>query len=170
MPENLLDQLNNEQLERMAEAVHATYRRLEIDIAAAQKQSSRDAWNGEVLSLNYAELPEEFKEQNRAVVRSIYSKLVSAGYSVTVSDKSPILIDFSLEEVELMARMEHERWVRAKLEAGWTYGAVTDRASKQHVSIVPWDDLSSLEKEKDRRIVQAIPEILAAADFVVARM
>lgn len=40
------------------------------------------------------------------------------------------LFQFSEEEVELMAEMEHEGWVAEKLRKGWKYGPTRDDEAK----------------------------------------
>ena len=51
---------------------------------------------------------------------------------------------------------------------GWTLGARDDKA-RTHPSLVPWDELPESEKEKDRDVVRAIPDLLAAAGLTIVR-
>ena len=43
----------------------------------------------------------------------------------------------------------HDEWVKAYEDMGWKYGPVRDTESKTHPDMVPFDELSILEQEKD---------------------
>jgi hypothetical protein len=117
----------------------------------------------------YAELPEDEKEQNRNNVRDIPNKLASIGYTLLPArgDKSPG--KFSDDEIEKLAKMEHERWMQQKLDAGWKYARRTNKLRRLHKDLVPWHDLSHDEQEKDRVLVRGIPRILEKAGYTMVR-
>jgi hypothetical protein len=69
-----------------------------------------------------------------------------------------------------MAVMEHERYVKAKIEAGWTWGPESDSAKKVNKSLVPWEELPQEERKKDHDLVSGIPEIMARAGYAIARL
>jgi hypothetical protein len=81
------------------------------------------------------------------------------------SDEPPF--SFPGSHLELLAQREHERWLQAKLEAGWRYAPQTDKSQKLHACLVPWAELPESERQKDRVLVQAIPRILAKAGYTV---
>ena len=43
----------------------------------------------------------------------------------------------------------HDQWVEQKRKAGWRYGKVKNGVKKTHPMIVPYGDLSEIEKRKD---------------------
>ena len=88
----------------------------------------------------YAELSGEEKEQNRSFARDISSKLEAAGY-IMLPAGGDTSDEFTEAEIERLARMEHARWMRQKLDAGWRYGETTDKERKLHRCLVPWDEL-----------------------------
>ena len=49
---------------------------------------------------------------------------------------------FTDEEVECLAEQEHERWMRDRLNQGWTYGQTRDNERKIHPDLQPWAALS----------------------------
>jgi hypothetical protein len=119
----------------------------------------------------WEELPEHLRDSNREAAANIRTKLDAIGCDITVTgdwDVKPF--EFSSEELELMARMEHERWGEEKLREGWRYGPTRDDARKTHPSLVPWSELSEEEKDKDRNPVRGLPEFLAKARFQIYRL
>jgi hypothetical protein len=45
--------------------------------------------------------------------------------------------------------IEHERWVRFHLMNGWSYAPVRDNSARRHPLIVPYEQLSVSDREKD---------------------
>lgn len=116
-------------------------------------------------------LPESLKESNRRQAEGIRSKLEAIGCDIAITtDWSPQLVEFSPEEVELMAEMEHDRWVRDRLAAGWRYDRIKNLERKASPYLVPWAQLSEEIKDRDRNTVRAIPALLAKVRFQVYRV
>jgi hypothetical protein len=119
----------------------------------------------------WKELPENLKESNRNQAEHIRFKLEAIGYGVTITndwDTQPV--EFSPSEVELMARMEHERFVEERLRQGWRRGTSKNLSKKTSPTLVPWNELPEEEKEKDRNAVRGISKLLAAARFQVYKL
>ena len=108
-------------------------------------------------------LPEEVKEANRHQADHIPVKLRAIGCATR-----PVQVDltrsfeFTTTQVELMARMEHDRWKADRWLAGWTYApGMKDPETKTHPDLVGYDQLSEDVKEWDRHAVRDIPGLLA---------
>jgi hypothetical protein len=183
--------VDKEKLELMAEEAHEVF--CDDLRARGYKWGPRtDDEKKEHSSLkNYAELPEDEKEQNRGNVRDIPQKLQQCGLIVIPARGNDEAVDFS-QYIEELAEMEHNRWVKAKLAAGWRWAAETDKSNKLHKDLLLWNgkppdeeslhffteaELAALgdeavpdeEKEKDRVLVRGIPRILAKGGFTIAR-
>jgi hypothetical protein len=52
--------------------------------------------------------------------------------------------------IEEFAREEHDRWVESKLRDGFIRGDTDDDTAKTRTTLVPYDDRSESEKDKDR--------------------
>jgi hypothetical protein len=72
------------------------------------------------------------------------------------------------DEVLLLARVEHDRWMRERLDRGYVYGPV--REGRFHPDLVPWEALTDEAREKDVQAVRNIPAMLAAVGFQVLRV
>ncbi len=72
-------------------------------------------------------------------------------------------------ELELLAKEEHQRWMRMRGASGWRRGPVRDSAGKTHPSMIPYEELSESEREKDRERVVRLPQLLARAGLGVDR-
>jgi hypothetical protein len=120
--------------------------------------------------VSWEELPEDLKESNRAQAEHIRVKLEAIGCDIIITtDWEPSIFKFSQEEVELMAKMEHERFVKERLRAGWKIGPVKDIQKKISPTLIPWEELPDEEKEKDRMFVRRLPAFLADAGFQILR-
>jgi hypothetical protein len=96
-----------------------------------------EAGEGRVLP-HWGELDGELKEQT---ICSVHDTLQNP-------DKTP--------------EQEHERWMQAKLAAGWRYGPRRDNEHKLHPCLVEYESLSFIDRAKDT-IVRDIALALSRA-------
>lgn len=136
----------------------------------------------------YAELSEDKQEQNRAFVRHILHKLTSIGYQMKPARSDDPPFGFPGEHLEYLADMEHERWLRLKLDQGWRWGRERDDSAKANPYMVPWEELSEQQmrgrygadaervgpgplpedvREWDRKMVRGIPDVLRRAGYTL---
>ncbi len=146
-------------LDKIARAIHESYLRNYPPAPGAPLSPSQKPWD---------QLPEDFKQANRAQADHIEVKLHVIGCE-RVSGNSNAGFSFTEDEVETLAIMEHKRWIADRLLAGWVYADETDKTKKYHASLVPWEKLQDAEKQKDRDAVLAIPELLAEAGCMIRR-
>jgi hypothetical protein len=183
-------ELSGELLEKLAIAAHQHFcRGLEAARWTYGKVENKKTKKHRNLK-PYGELTEELREQNRGQVRDIPTKLAAVGYDMVPGRTgSHEVRKFPDEVVEELAIMEHARWMRQKIAAGWRYGKVKkvkDDVRKLHSCMVPWSEedrpnykeykdligpspkvLSPEEKKKDLDAIRSIPEILALAGYMV---
>jgi hypothetical protein len=155
--------------EKFARDIHAAYVRMRFDeerqnpgggATAAQDAALRD-WDA---------LPEDFRESNRQQADHIFIKLRSIGCeAVPSNDSRPAVTEFSPQEVELLAEMEHRRWIAERLIAGWTHAPQKHVERRENPNMVPWDKLSEATKDYDRKAVRLIPSLLAGVGMKVCR-
>ena len=119
----------------------------------------------------YEDLDESFKESNRAHARHVSTKLTAVGCGLRpLNDWTTELTRFSPEEVEQLARLEHERWLEERAAAGWRYGPERDDDRRLNPYMVDYDELPDAVREYDRVFVRSLPSTLAAAGYQVYRL
>ena len=66
--------------------------------------------------------------------------------------------------MEVLAQLEHRRWMADKHLAGYSYGTQRDEDRMLHPDLVAWEQLSEKDKEKDRDNIRQIPQLLKLQD------
>jgi hypothetical protein len=56
--------------------------------------------------------------------------------------------------LERLAENAHDIWARARLDTGWKFGPARDEILKLHPCLVPYADLTEVEKDVDRQMVE----------------
>ena len=150
--------IDPETREKMAASFHLDYQTNQRSRLIDQETSMAD-WD---------RLPETFKKSNLAVVDQIEDKLRRLGLELRrVPNPAPETYEFSDDQIEALAEMEHGRWVVERLLDGWVYGDQRDDVKKTRPQLIPWADLPESEKDKDRDGVGHIPENLAKFGYEI---
>ena len=135
--------------DRLARAMHEDY--------LAQLRAS-SASESSVYQTPWEALPEDAKDANRAQADHLPFKLAQLGCLDALAH--PKDINLPAEAIEALAQSEHQRWMAQRLLAGWSYGSCRDNLRRLHPSIVPWEQLSAAEQQKDRDTILRIPMLL----------
>jgi hypothetical protein len=149
--------------EVIARAIHEDYvRRRRTEGDSSEDKASLAPWES---------LPETLRESNRHQADDIYRKLsaISCEAAREGSADDPVS-EFNRQEVEKLARLEHDRWVRERRASGWKFGPSKDVIAQFSPYLVPWEDLSEAVRDLDRDTVRRIPHFLATLGFVVVRL
>lgn len=155
-------ELEGELLDRLARAAHEIYcdgLRRRSDLAERQRENL----------VPYDELADYKKEENLRTVRDIPAKLAMIGCVMVPGRADLPQVALTDDEVETMARDEHDLWMRG-LGPGWRVGEVTDKAAKTHVAYRPWSELPEDQKDKDRNLVRELPALVHKAGYAVVRV
>lgn len=164
-PEQVLAGIN----EIIAQAIHKDYIRRQ-----EKKGKTPETRTSQVkdIMVSWDELPEGLKESNRQQADHIGEKLKKMGFGIEpLTDWDEKLFEFTEEEIELMAKMEHERWVSERQRSGWRKGPKNIK-KKRSPYLVPWEKLDEIDKdikEEDRAPVRNLPIYLAKADLKIYR-
>ncbi len=151
--------LPSELIEPVAQEIHEKW--LVNEEAKSSVKVTMKPWN---------ELNEDMKDSNRQQAIDMIRKMQAYGYSVIPSEKITSETDhFSFEEIEQMAKMEHDRWMNEKIAKGWIYGKKRNDELKIHDCLQNWNELDEKTKELDRNAVRIIPELLKSVGFHVVK-
>lgn len=117
----------------------------------------------------WKELGEDLRESNRQQADHIPIKLRAIGCRlVAATDTGEAASGFTPAEIELLARVEHQRWRVERWLAGWRYGTPSDKARGISENLVDWEELDDSIKQYDRDMVMNIPAV-AGSRFKVVR-
>lgn len=115
------------------------------------------------------DLSDALRESNRDQSAHIGTKLAAIGCGIApLADWGADRFAFSEPELEMLAQLEHERWVAQRRRDGWRSGE-RDVDRKRTPHLVPWDELDEEMREWDRRAVRHIPDLLADAGYRIVR-
>jgi hypothetical protein len=156
----------SEIIESLAASVHGFYQPL----ATQPGMTIQDINNRE-----YALLPEDSKESNRAAARRIFEVLAVAGLKlITQSETAGLSADHDViiaahieQHLENMAELEHDLWCEERQSQGWRQGSPRDNSRKIHPLLIPYMKLPENEKDKDRNQLRNYPRIVAGAGLRV---
>lgn len=145
--------------EQLARALHEHYLD-DVRRAHAVKPGADVPWE---------ELDEQLRESNRAAASDIGHKLRALGLTIgPLADWDAPAFRFPDDELEELARAEHERWTRERLALGWRMApGDPDPAARTSPWLVPWDRLPEDVRDRDRNAVRAIPAVLAMAGLEI---
>lgn len=179
-------------LERLAEYVHEVFRQqLKADgYKWGKKTDARRKTHSSLV--DFDKLPEDEKEQNRSNASDIPGKLAVAGYAIKPARSNEPRFDFPGADLEMLAEMEHDRWMKTKIKNGWRWAPKTDKQNRLHKDILLWRlmtdqekakqytpaELAAIgkkilhdkEKEKDRVLIRGIPKILGQAGYTIVKV
>ncbi|HEV8582570.1 MAG TPA: NAD-binding protein [Thermoanaerobaculia bacterium] len=148
--------------EILARAIHEEY---------VREQARR----GESLETNpsmapWERLAEDFKESNRRQAEHIGSKLQQVlCFIAPRTDWDEPLFQFTPDEIETLANIEHQRFVGERLSQGWKYGPAKDVAKKTSPYLISWQEMDEPTRELDRNAVRNLPVLLAKVGFKIQR-
>jgi uncharacterized membrane protein len=163
---SLTGYVNVQVIERLAQAIHDTYGA--VHEAGVQAAVGRAQVPGGTAPLGpWDELPEEFKESNRAQAREIGENLAVIGCLMVPAFDPALDFAFNDDEVQLLARLEHERWMGERTAQGFKFGPV--RGERTRPDLVPWEQLSDETRMKAMQTVLRIPGMLDRVGFQVLR-
>lgn len=153
------EQLLHQELDRLAIAAHEQYR---------EKQKGRKAPSDRAMQ-PWELLDPDLQDSNRQQADHIPMKLRAIGCGSHHPDngKQP-LPDFSSDDIEILARMEHSRWNADRFLAGYTLGP-RDPVNRTHDNLVSWEELNDEIREIDRQAVRNIFRLLEAVGENVYR-
>lgn len=147
-------------LDRRAIAFHDAY----LD---GQRAARGSAFGGLPAERGWQQLAESFREDNRNAADHIDYKLARAGFIAVKHPRGP---SFARDDIEMLARLEHARWMASKGLGGWRFGEVRDNKLLLHPDMKSYDLLDRDAQRKDQEQVGFVTVQLARAGEAPARL
>lgn len=136
-----------ENLEKMAKVIHNNYNKNQLK-AYQDKPLEYPTWET---------LPDTLKYSNIRQARGVFDKLNSYGYVATLEQEGrEEIIEYTKEQIEELARDEHDAWWAERKFNGWTYAEEKNVDKKTSPYMLPYDELSETIKELDRDAVRDV--------------
>ncbi|NLP45182.1 MAG: AAA family ATPase [Peptococcaceae bacterium] len=106
---------------------------------------------------HWEDLNETYKKSNIAQIQFHVERFHD--FNIGIRQKSSNSNEFTFKDEDLLklAIAEHERWCKERMADGWVYGEKRDNEKKIHPSLIPWEELSEEEKQKDVDVIERIP-------------
>ena len=137
--------------------VHETVARGIHDTWVRQQRAAGRTAADNPLMVDWEQLPKDAKESNRSQAEHIPVKLAAVGCEMgPLTERDAELFAFAPAELELLAQLEHARWMA--------------QARADHPTKVSWEVLSEEMKEIDRNFVRRMPALLASVGFQINRI
>jgi RyR domain len=148
--------------EQFARSIHGAY------VAQAKARGETQETNPSMVP--WEKLPADLRQANIAQAADIGAKLAAIGAVVIPESPAAPVFAFTDREVEFLSQLEHQRWMRERIDAGWTYGEPRDNKRKIHPDLRDWADLSEEVRDKDRDAIRSLPATLHDAAFQILRL
>lgn len=146
--------------ERLARAMHELYlTQISPSLSGSPAPGVLQDWES---------LPENLKAPNRDQARDVGRKLAEMNYAVVPDRGTQTVVEFPPAEVEVLAQMEHARWMAERASRGLTPGL--RRTDRTHPDLVPWSELTEVAREKDRVFIRGLPRLLLAEGFEIVAL
>jgi hypothetical protein len=158
------DAVFQESLDRVARKIHETWKsQTDEKIRVAEANGETEVVKKHRKKETYRDwddLTEEQKDGNRLAADHIPVKFRTVGLDPkdghAVREAWPKLND---QELDLLSRMEHERWAAPLWMSGWKQGSndngETDNLRRLHPNLVPYDELDQETKNYDIKQVRS---------------
>jgi hypothetical protein len=149
-------------LERMAQTIHETYRKL----------GREQGWLAPSADVDFGRLDTFDQDSNRAAAERMPKTLALVGLAVEAGANVPAeeqeirrKIEYNLE---MLAEAEHDEWMDWHLDQGWQWGpGKKDKDQKTHSCLKPYIQLSTTERAKDRDSIRHYPDLARAAGMKI---
>lgn len=156
------DLIREDLIERLARVIHDRYRIARLrrgDVAA-----------GNPSMVDWEQLPVALRRSNRAQAADVGHKLSTIG--CVLAPRIAPGEEFALTDdtIELLAEMEHRRWLAERTGAGWCYAEIREDFRRRHPDVRPWEALSEAARDKNRDAIRELAAIVGDAGLRIVQI
>lgn len=158
-----IDMVVNESLDLFAETLHRAY------VDAQTERGDSPQQNASLIG--WSELPPHKKKANQRAAAHLDVKLRIAGCCLRDKrDPTPeTVFPGDKEMLDVLAQIEHRRWMADKFLSGYSYGTERDEDRMLHPDLISWENLSEPDREKDRDNIRQIVTLAAMRNKKICR-
>jgi hypothetical protein len=149
-------------IERLARVVHDRY------FQACLRRGDLLTDNASLVAWEH--LPAAMRQSCRAQAEDVGRKLRAIGCTVAPRVAPGESFQLTDDRIELLAQMEHHRWMAERTDDGWTFGPQRDEGTRGHPDLVPWELLSPVAQAKNRDAMREFADIVADAGFSIIQL
>jgi hypothetical protein len=139
-----------------------------VDLFARTIYSEQQSRMRNTDKVNWYQYDGELKQQLLIQSQFLLSMLHVAGFDIGRAEDNDVPLVFGDDILDLLARLEHDRWSRERIENGWWYGPERDDEKKIHEALIPWIDVPDRYKQMDRGAVSMLPELLMKSGYTIS--
>ncbi len=144
------DNILSDRLDTLAQAMHEDYLARRQGVSSdARLYSGLNEW---------INLAEPVRKSNRLQADHLHAKLRAIRCSL--GRGSPNGFEFTHDEAEYLARIEHARWRANKVYEGWREGSERIEGAKINPMSVRWEQLDPGEREQQVEAIKRLPRML----------
>ena len=149
-----IDVVVNDALDQLAVAIHECY-------LQSQQQAGKSAEdNPSVVGWRYLPLYKKVANQRAAAHLDVKLRIAGCRRAASLGSLPSAEFPADPDSLEMLAKVEHQRWCADKRLAGYSYGDTRDDRRFLHPDLKPWSALAEADKEKDRAIIRQVPLLL----------
>lgn len=155
--------------ERLAQEIHRAYvdqRRSKAgddpaQLAKLAEDNSMKPWE---------DLDEDLRDSNRQQAHHMPIKMRTVDLQIVAKEQpGDAISQFSMDQMDILAEIEHRRWVAERQMANWSRQRKKDVKKRATPHIQPWSELTDEVKAYDYRAVEQIPRRLDKVGLKVCR-
>lgn len=120
--------------------------------------------------VDWGRLPVTQRESCRAQAEDMGRKLRAIGCTLAPCGGPGDDHQLADDTVELLAEMEHERWLAERTDAGWRFAEQRADDRLEHPDLVAWERLSTVAKDKNRDAMRSLADIIGDAGFRIVQL
>ncbi len=135
-----------------------------------ERVRTEPGYGGAKANMPWAVLPETLRNANRMTADHFDVKMRAIGCRIVPKAQvtgAPAVL--TAQDIEILSIMEHNRWWADRALDGWTLGNPRNDDRKIHPNMVPYEDLSEPDKQKDRNNVQNMVKVLQHEGMEIVR-
>lgn len=155
--DNLMPRILIEHIELIASKIHERYNAKQLR-EHPDKPLEYPTWES---------LPDTLKYSNVRQAKDIVTKLREINCYIAEYSNDKQVLEFKDEEIEHLSKIEHDLWVKERLNNGWVYSEQKDVDKKMTPYIKPYEELPEEIKDFDRDSIKNIIPLLKEANINV---